>query len=635
MVNKILKKYWGYDSFRPLQKEIIDSVLKGHDTLGILPTGGGKSITFQVPGLMLPGLTIVVTPLISLMNDQVDNLRKKHIQAVYFHSGMTLRERNLARERIFQNKAKFLYISPERLSGDSFLTEIRSLKVSLIVVDEAHCISQWGYDFRPSYLRVNKLRKQFPTVPVLALTASATPAVAEDICRQLKFRQDYNTFRGSIKRSNLIYVVRQSEGKLFDIKHILESVAGSAIVYVRSRKRTREIAEYLENFGISASYYHAGLDSLLKEERQNLWKEDQIRVMVATNAFGMGIDKPNVRVVIHYDMPPSLEEYYQEAGRAGRDGLNSYAVLLTAKSDKAVLRRRLTMEFPPKDKIRNVYSRLCVFSRLSIGEGYEKVVEFDIVKFCNVYNLEESLVRPALRILGQAGYAEFIEEFENSSRVMVTVDREELYRIKLDGKTDEKILTTILRNYPGLFTDYVLINEKKLAYLTQLDPQIIFERLSELSKQKIIHYIPHRKTPIVYFPTAMEEERYVTIGKSIYEDRKAVYSQRIEAMIDYGYSQETCRTKKLMDYFGEIGMECECGHCDSCISRRKAGKPKRNSREIAEDINNLFQSQGGRMKDEELKIHFKGEYPEVMEILRTLASEGRVTLTAQTWILSQ
>lgn len=630
MLEKILKKYWGYDSFRPLQKEIINSVLSGKDTLGILPTGGGKSITFQLPGLCKEGIVIVVTPLISLMKDQVDNLRKRRIQAVYFHSGMTMRERNLARERLFNAKAKFLYVSPERLSGDSFLNEIRTLKVNLIVVDEAHCISQWGYDFRPSYLKINRLRKLFPESPVLALTASATEEVASDICCQLSFRQGFNIFRASINRSNLSYVVRSSEGKLYDIHHILSSVPGSAIVYVRSRKRTKEISEYLNNSGMSASYYHAGLDSTLKEERQTQWKSGEIRVMVATNAFGMGIDKADVRSVIHYDMPPSLEEYYQEAGRAGRDGMPAYAVLLTTKSDKGTLRRRLTMEFPPKEVIRNIYTRACVFSHLGIGEGYEKSVEFDLLKFCTTYNLDEAVVRPSLRILGQAGYLEFIEEFENSSRVMVIVDREELYKIKFSSSEHEKIFSMILRNYPGIFTDYVFINEKKIAYLTQIDSTIIYDRLVELSRMKIIHYIPRRKTPVLYFPTSMEEEKYVAISKRVYEERKEILKNRIEAMIDYGFNNEGCRQGLLSKYFGEVESS-ECGNCDNCRNKKTGTAQKVSESEISSYLQKIFIQNPEGYTDNEIQQIFKKHSGRAFEILRNMQHNGTIKRQSGIW----
>lgn len=632
MIHSILKKYWGYDSFRPLQEEIIRSVLDGHDTLGILPTGGGKSITFQVPGMILEGLVIVVTPLISLMKDQVDNLRKRKIKATYLHSGMTPRERRLAYERIFNDKVKFLYISPERIGDGYFIRDLSRLKIALIAVDEAHCISQWGYDFRPSYLKIKQLRKHFP-VPVLALTASATKEVADDICLQLEFSPDFRIFRGSITRENLSYTVRPSEAKLSDILQILTAMEGSAIIYVRSRKKTREISEYLNNFEISASFYHAGLETQIKEERQNLWKDGTIRVMVATNAFGMGIDKPDVRLVVHYDMPPSLEEYYQEAGRAGRDGLKAYAILLTAQTDKSVLHRRLTMEFPPKDVIKRIYTLLCVFSHLEIGEGNDTIKEFDLLKFCHIFEISEAVLRPSLRILGQAGYVSFIEETENSSRVMVTVDREELYRVKLSERDQERVLGTLLRNYPGLFADYVFINETRLSLLSGLQPENIYNRLAELSKKKILHYIPRRKTPLLYFHTAMEEERYVKIGKEVYEDRKEVMSRRIEAMISYAYSDGRCRLDIMKSYFGEEGSG-NCGTCDTCRAKARRWQ-KLSDRELAAKLNSLFSNSPEGVTRDEVAAEFGEQLEDAENLLRLLQEDGRARLSGNKWILNR
>ena len=617
-----------------MQKEIINSLLQGKDTLGILPTGGGKSITFQVPGMMLDGLVIVITPLISLMKDQVENLKKRRIAAVYLHSGMTIRERNLVKERLITKKTKFLYVSPERLGNKSFLNEIAHLKVSMIVVDEAHCISQWGYDFRPSYLKIKNLRKLFPNTNILALTASATKEVESDICRQLDFGSEKSIFRSSIARNNLRYVVRPSEAKLFDILKILSSVAGSAIVYVRSRKRSREIAEYLCNSGINASFYHAGLEAALKDERQSKWKENETRVMVATNAFGMGIDKEDVRVVIHYDMPPSLEEYYQEAGRAGRDGKKAFAVLLTSPSDKATLRRRVTMEFPPKETISSIYTRLCVFSHLEIGEGYEKTVDFDIAKFCSVYNLEERVVRPSLHLLEQAGYVEFIEEFENSSRIIITVDREELYNIKLRNADHEKVLSVILRNYPGLFSDYVFVNEKRIALLSQKEPQEIYEILVDLSKQKIIHYIPRRKTPLLFFLTAMEEEKYIVFGKKIYEERREILKKRIESMIDYAFMDSDCREQKLMNYFGEDDI-CECGHCDVCLQKKKASNFEKDSKTYSKRLEELFKNSDSTYTSRQLREIFGNNYEEAMKVIRAMALEGVLSQTNGTWKINK
>ncbi len=566
IIHEILKKHWGYDSFRPLQEDIITSVLSGRDTLGLMPTGGGKSITFQIPALALPGLTIVVTPLISLMKDQVDNLRRRRVKAVYLHSGMTMREYRIAREKLMNGGAKLLYVSPERLRNQRFIQELRTVNVSLIVVDEAHCISQWGYDFRPSYLNINSLRKLFPKISLLALTATATPHVEADILRQLEMK-DPAVFRMSFSRSNLNYIVRPTETKIYEVFHILSRTTGTAIVYVRSRKRTREIAEYLESAGISSTYYHAGLDISLKEERQNDWQRGGVRVMVATNAFGMGIDKPDVRVVIHFDMPPSLEEYYQEAGRAGRDGKLSYVILLISKSDPALLRRRVTETFPPRDEIKQLYERVCNYLNVSMDEGYEKLVEFDLEHFCGIFKYQRRRCLASLHLLAQAGYLEYLEETERCSKVMIVCTREELYHLDRLSDNADVVLSRLLRMYSGLFAEYVYINERSVGKEIGLDERKVYEALLELSRRKILSYVPRSRSPYIFFPTAREEKKYIMIGKNIYEERKSVINARTEAMIEYGFCKNVCREKMLLEYFGE-NNGCECGRCDVCRDRR-------------------------------------------------------------------
>ena len=584
VIRNILKKHWGYESFRPLQEDIIMSVLSGRDTLGLMPTGGGKSITFQVPAMALPGLTVVVTPLISLMKDQVDNLRRRRVKAVYLHSGMTVRESKIAREKLINGGAKLLYVSPERLRNQRFIQELRMTEVSLIVVDEAHCISQWGYDFRPSYLNIRSLRKIFPKVNVLALTATATPHVESDILRQLEMK-DAALFRMSFSRSNLNYIVRNTETKIYEIFHILSRTEGSAIVYVRSRKRTREIAEYLSSAGISSTYYHAGLDISLKEERQNEWQRSGVRVMVATNAFGMGIDKPDVRVVIHFDMPPSLEEYYQEAGRAGRDGKKSYVVLLTSRADSGLLRRRVTETFPPREEIKLLYERVCNYLHVSMDEGYEKLAEFDVERFCEVFSYQRRRCLACLHLLGQAGYLEYLEETEHRSRVMMTCTREELYHVDRLSADADLVLTRILRLYSGLFAEYVYIDERVISRESGIDERRVYESLLELGRRKVLSYVPRSRSPYIYFPTAREDKRYVMIGKDIYEDRKKVISERTEAMIDYGFGKGKCREKILLEYFGEQDGK-DCGRCDICRGRnqRSGGKEENRLARIVEYI---------------------------------------------------
>lgn len=622
VIRNILKKHWGYESFRPLQEDIIMSVLSGRDTLGLMPTGGGKSITFQVPAMALPGLTVVVTPLISLMKDQVDNLRRRRVKAVYLHSGMTVRESKIAREKLINGGAKLLYVSPERLRNQRFIQELRMTEVSLIVVDEAHCISQWGYDFRPSYLNIRSLRKIFPKVNVLALTATATPHVESDILRQLEMK-DAALFRMSFSRSNLNYIVRNTETKIYEIFHILSRTEGSAIVYVRSRKRTREIAEYLSSAGISSTYYHAGLDISLKEERQNEWQRSGVRVMVATNAFGMGIDKPDVRVVIHFDMPPSLEEYYQEAGRAGRDGKKSYVVLLTSRADSGLLRRRVTETFPPREEIKMLYERVCNYLHVSMDEGYEKLAEFDVERFCEVFSYQRRRCLACLHLLGQAGYLEYLEETEHRSRVMMTCTREELYHVDRLSADADLVLTRILRLYSGLFAEYVYIDERVISRESGIDERRVYESLLELGRRKVLSYVPRSRSPYIYFPTAREDKRYVMIGKDIYEDRKKVISERTEAMIDYGFGKGKCREKILLEYFGEQDGK-DCGRCDICRGRnqRSGGKEENRLARIVEYIRSRPGGADIRIMERDLRI----VPSQLSEYLSYLCGEGLVIL---------
>nr|WP_228449272.1 ATP-dependent DNA helicase RecQ [Duncaniella dubosii] len=538
----ILKQYWGYDAFRPMQREIIDSVLDGHDTLGLLPTGGGKSITFQVPALLLPGLTIVVTPLISLMKDQVDNLKNRDIRAVYFHSGLTRREANLGLTRCRLGKVKLVYVSPERLQNDNFIAELRSMDVSLIVVDEAHCISQWGYDFRPSYLKVAKLREiTGEHVPILALTASATPEVTADIMRSLRFREP-RVFARSFTRENLSYIVRYADFKEETLLRVLNATSGCAIVYVRSRRRCREIAQLLTREGISADYYHAGLAPEDKELRQNAWKNDHIRVIVATNAFGMGIDKPDVRTVVHYDLPSSLEEYYQEAGRAGRDGKESFAVVIASSRDKATLSRRLSESFPEKDFISHVYELAGNFLNVAVGDGYGQLYEFSLENFCHTYSLPPIPTQSALHLLSRAGYIEYIEETTSTSRLMIIMKKEELYGLEMTTDAEE-VFQCILRTYTGLFADYVPISELTIARSTMLSTETVYQTLLYLTRLHAIHYIPRRTTPYIYYTTSRELPKHVILPLEVYEHQRERMRVRLDAMKEFVFSATECRAK--------------------------------------------------------------------------------------------
>ena len=573
----ILKQYWGYDDFRGIQKEIIESICSGHDTLGLMPTGGGKSITFQVPALAQKGVSIVITPLIALMKDQVDHLLRRGIKAAAIYSGLTHEEIIITLENCIFGDVKLLYVSPERLASELFQTKLRHMKVSFITVDEAHCISQWGYDFRPSYLEIANIRKLLPGVPVLALTATATPAVVDDICEKLSRSEEcgvrserFNVFRMSFERKNLVYVVRQAHDKREQLIHILSRLQGTAIVYVRSRQRTKEYAELLMKAGISATFYHAGLDTSVKDERQQAWQEGKTRVIVATNAFGMGIDKPDVRVVIHIDCPDSIEAYFQEAGRAGRDGLRSYAVLLYNNGDKRKLEKRVADTFPEKDYIRQVYEHLAFFYQIGIGSGYNHTFEFNIDKFCHAFHHFPIQVDSALKILTRAGYIEYTEEQDNQARLMFTISRGELYKLENNTPNEDKIITTLLRNYGGLFTDYHYIDEGFLASQTALEPQQVYQTLKGLGQRHILHFIPQKKTPYIRYTQRREDKEYLQFTPAIYEERLDQFRQRIQAVIQYATDDQVCRSRQLLRYFGETDSH-DCGLCDVCLSHRKGG----------------------------------------------------------------
>ena len=620
---EILKQYWGYDSFRDLQEEIITSIGEGKDTLGLMPTGGGKSITFQVPALAQEGICIVITPLIALMKDQVQNLRKREIKALAIYSGMTRQEILTALENCIFGNYKFLYISPERLDTEIFRTKLRSMKVSMITLDESHCISQWGYDFRPAYLKIAEIRELLPEVPVLALTATATPEVVTDIQARLKFREG-NVFRMSFERMNLAYIVRKTDNKTKEISYILQRISGSAIIYVRNRRRTKEITELLMNEGITADFYHAGLDNAVKDLRQKRWQSGEVRVMVATNAFGMGIDKPDVRIVLHLDLPDSPEAYFQEAGRAGRDGEKAYAVILYSKSDKTTLHKRVVDTFPDKEYILNVYEHLQYYYQMAMGDGFQCIREFNLEEFCRKFKYFPVPVDSALKILTQAGYLEYTDEQDNSSRILFTIRRDELYKLREMGKEAEALIQSILRSYTGVFTDYAYISEESLAIRTGLTRQQIYNILVTLTKRRIVDYIPRKKTPYIIYTRERLELRFLHIPPSVYEERKARYEARIKAMEEYVTTENICRSRMLLRYFGEKN-EHNCGQCDVCLSKRATDNLSEKSyEEVKRQILNLLSH--SPLTPAETADQIKAEKEDIGQVIRYLLDEGELKM---------
>ena len=563
---EILRTYWGYPDFRGIQRDIIESISQGKDTLGLMPTGGGKSITFQVPALAQDGVCIVITPLIALMKDQVSHLKERGILADAIYADKSRSEIIQTLENCIFGGVKILYVSPERLSTDIFQTKLRHIKVSFITVDEAHCISQWGYDFRPSYLKISDIRKLKPGTPILALTATATPEVVDDIQNQLQFSEK-NVFKMSFERKNLAYIVRITTDKHGEMVHILKCVQSSAIVYVRSRRRTKEIAEILNKNGIPATFYHAGLDPAVKDERQRDWQEDQIRVMVATNAFGMGIDKPDVRMVIHIDCPDSLEAYFQEAGRAGRDGNKSYAVLLYDASDERKLTKRINDTFPEKELIRDIYEHLAYFFQIGVGSGCGKTFEFNIEKFSYIYKYYPTKVDAALRILEQCGYIHYEDNPDGKARLMFNLNRSDLYLLDNLSENEDQVVTSLLRVYGGLFTDFVYIDESLIAQQAELSIQQVYFALKCLATKHIITFVPRRKIPYITYTQDRIDGDKVVITQEAYENRKEQFVKRISSMIAYAQTDFICRSRQLLRYFGEETKE-DCKQCDVCLEHK-------------------------------------------------------------------
>ena len=576
LISNLLKRYWGYDDFRGIQREIIESIMAGHDTLGLMPTGGGKSITFQVPALALEGVCIVITPLIALMKDQVHHLRQRGILASAIYSGLQHDDILRILDNCILGNTKLLYVSPERLGSELFQTKLRHMRVSFITVDEAHCISQWGYDFRPSSLEIANIRTICPHAPVLALTATATPRVVEDICDKLKAPStSFTVFRMSFERKNLAYLVSHAADKRTELIRLLEGTPGCAIVYVRSRRHAREVAELLTEAGLSATFYHAGLDPAVKDKRQCDWQHDRMRIIVATNAFGMGIDKADVRIVAHYDLPDSIEAYFQEAGRAGRDGKPAQAVLLFNNTDEPRLIKRISDTFPEKDYIRQVYDHIAYYYQMAVGDGYGVSREFNIDDFCRKFNHFPIRVHSALLILQRAGYIEYSEEQDNQARVHFLVTRNDLYRLNGENPDEERVIVALLRNYGGLFADYGFIDESLVARQCGMKPADVYSILKSLSARRIIQFIPRKQVPYIRYMQRREDGIHIQLPPAIYEERLADYRQRIEAILRYAKSDDRCRSRQLLAYFGEQKAS-PCGQCDVCLNEQGAILTKEN-----------------------------------------------------------
>ena len=618
-----LKQYWGYDSFRPSQAEIIESIGSGRDTLGLLPTGGGKSITFQIPALCQEGRCLVITPLIALMKDQVENLKRKEIKAIALHSGLTYTQYKQSLDNICYNKTndpranyKFIYVSPERLSTDTFLEALPYMNISMIAVDEAHCISQWGYDFRPEYKQIAGIREILPNVPILALTATATPEVAKDIQSSLLFKEE-NVKRISFYRSNLAYKVKLTEDKDEELIKLLTKTDGSAIIYVRNRKKTKEVSELLNKNNISADYFHAGLDNAIKDLKQEGWKTNKFKVMVATNAFGMGIDKPDVRLVIHIDIPDSVEAYFQEAGRAGRDRNYAECILLYSKKDLSLMKKRLTDNFPTKEFICHVYNQLGNYFQLGINYGEGNCFDFDLEDFCHKFKLPILSTGAAIRILDLDGYIEYKEEKELYSRVIVTRSRRLLYDTVFSEEED-RIMQFLLRKYTGIFADYTVISESEISVNTGIHPNRVYEILSWLRKTGIIDYIPQKKSPAIRYKQDRIPPEILRISTDVYESRLSRYKSRMETMLNYASSNNHCRSRLLLDYFGEENTT-NCGICDVCLNKNK-------SNTIREKILNLIKENGPQSLNS-IIISINDEPNKTIDAIRLLIENKEIITT--------
>lgn len=613
--HEILSKYWGYSEFRPLQEEIIRSVASGKDTVGLMPTGGGKSITFQVYSLSAEGLCLVITPLIALIKDQVESLRAKKIKVLAIYSGMTRREIDIALNNAIYGDYKFLYVSPERMVTERFREYLVRMKLNLITVDEAHCISQWGYDFRPSYLKIAEVRTMFPDVPILALTATATAKVVGDIQEKLCFRQK-NVLQKSFRRDNLVYLVRNKEDKQGYLINTVLKAKGTGIIYVSSRKKCKEVAMMLQQQKISADFYHAGLDSHLRSLKQDKWMRGETRVIVATNAFGMGIDKPDVRFVIHLDVPDSLEAYFQEAGRAGRDGKKSAAVMLYNSSDKRRLHKMVTDSFPAIEAIRNIYTSIGNYLLIPIGGGKEMIYDFHIEDFAKKFNFQQTAIYHSLKILERQGYLEYVENVDGASRIYFVTRRDDLYKVQTENADLDDFIKLILRSYTGVFTDYVNIDEKLLSRRAVLTEDEVYQKLKKLSQMKIIHYIPQKKLPVITYETERLEGNRIHITPENYGNRKVHYQKQVDSVIDYASDTNECRSVNLLKYFGQLDSE-PCANCDVCKGDHESGISFADFSRVSNKIKNVL----------------KSENQAIDQIVKELNEPEKTTVKVSRWLL--
>ena len=586
---RILTRYWGFTSFRPLQEDIIKSVVSGRDTLGLMPTGGGKSLTFQVPAIASEGICLVITPLIALMKEQVARLNSQELKSVAIHSGMSAEEIDIALENCIYGNYKFLYISPERIGTTLFQHKVAKLNLTLVAVDEAHCISQWGYDFRPSYLKIASLRDHISqNVPFLALTATATPAVVDDIVKKLQFKEP-NILKTSFERKNISYYVRRVEDKGTYLVRTLMKVTGSGIVYVRSRKKCREIAELLLREGISADYYHAGLPDEIRDKKQISWSSGETRIIIATNAFGMGIDKAEVRFVIHWDIPDSIEAYFQESGRAGRDGRPAFAVMLFSPSDTSRLKESVTKKFPPVERIKDIYEALCNFLKVPEGSGKNNVYDFNLYDFISKYRLPATETFNSLQFLQREGYMEFTEEINNPSRVHFIVSRDDLYKFQVANESFDSFIKLLLRSYTGMFSEFVPINEEALSKKSGASRDTIYQYLVKLSSYNIIRYIPGKKSALIIFNEERLVRKALFISPENYLQVKEKHEARLEKMIEYVESETRCRSLMLLQYFGEESDRC--GNCDVCRKRNELDLSRYEFDLILEEIKKVVSQQ--------------------------------------------